>query len=228
MRLGIVSDIHGNKIAFEAVLDDMPDVDSLICAGDVVGYNPWPVECVELVREECDVVVQGNHDRAVQNPIVYAGNTMAYKGLVLANNELSPTHMNWLKNLPKTEEIIEGEYLLVHSHPSPDSRGEYVTPDKFSELRRTMEVEFDDAYSGVILGHTHIQHAEQLDDVLIANPGSVGQPRDGDPRAAYGVLDLEKGKISLQRVEYDIDTVREEVSKLDLPPQTAERLYDGR
>jgi predicted phosphodiesterase len=105
MRLGVISDVHANLLALEAVLEDMPDVDVLICLGDVVGYNPFPAECVDLVWEECDLALQGNHDREIENPERYRGNKGAYAGLKLASKELSSQEIEYLQSLPEKREV---------------------------------------------------------------------------------------------------------------------------
>lgn len=89
MKVGLISDVHANLPALEAVLEDVPAVDTLVCVGDIVGYNPWPAECVETVREECHVVGAGNHDRTVEHSFHYEANPMAEAGLELAKQELS-------------------------------------------------------------------------------------------------------------------------------------------
>lgn len=151
MRIGLISDIHGNLPALEAVLDDMPPVDDIICAGDVVGYNPWPRECLERVREVSSLTVQGNHDRNVETPHRYEHNEMAHAGLELARNQLSDEQREWLAELPKRTEFDDGRYRLVHSHPDPDRLGSYVRPAQFSNMRPHL-----DDYAGLVLGHTHI------------------------------------------------------------------------
>lgn len=109
---------------------------------------------------------------------------------------------------------------IVHSHPS--TRGEYVYPEQFEQLRI-----FLDDYRGLVLGHTHIQHKTTVDDRLIVNPGSVGQPRDGDPHAAYAVLDTETNDVELHRTHYNIDRVHHEIVVGGLPSEIGERLFDG-
>lgn len=221
MRVGLLSDIHGNFPALKAVLRDMPSVDTIVCAGDVVGYNPWPTECVERIREEASITVQGNHDRTVETPERYAANEMARAGLEYALNDLSAEQMSWLRDLPTESKVGGGEFLLVHSHP--ENKGEYIMPGQFSELRPYL-----DDYAGVIMGHTHVQHSSTFDGGLIVNPGSVGQPRDDDPRAAYAVLDTDCDEVELRRVHYDIDRVYHEIIVKGLPEETGERLFNGR
>lgn len=220
MPIGLISDVHGNLPALTAVLADMPPVDAVVCAGDVVGYNPWPAECVDRVRDVCDTVVQGNHDRTVENPHRYRGNRMAEAGLELAKAELTAEQREWLADLPRTA-TLAGEFLLVHDHP--EHRDKYVHPDEFPTLRRYL-----DDHAGVVIGHTHVQHEATVDDRLIVNPGSVGQPRDGVAGAAYAVLHPEDRSVDLHRTGYDVDGVVSRVEESDLPDETGARLLDGR
>ena len=134
MRVGLISDIHANLPALEAVLDDMLPVDDIICAGDVVGYNPWPRECLERVRTVSSLVVQGNHERNVKTPHRYEHNETAHAGLELAQKELTDEQREWLTELPLWTEFVEGAYRVVHSHPDPNSLGSYVRPAQFSKM----------------------------------------------------------------------------------------------
>ena len=221
MRIGLISDIHANLPALEAVLDDMPAVEEIVCVGDVIGYNPWPRACLERTSELATVTVQGNHDRTVETPQRYAANRMAEAGLDHAKRELSEEQREWLNELPRKTTFGEDRYLLVHSHP--EQLGKYVYPREFPDLRPYL-----DDYAGVVIGHTHIQHEARVDDRLILNPGSVGQPRDGDPRAAYAVLNTDTGETELERVEYDVEYVYDEIIASGLPERTGDRLFDGK
>ncbi|WP_226013281.1 metallophosphoesterase family protein [Halomicrobium salinisoli] len=220
MQIGLISDIHGNLPALEAVLSDMPAVDEIACIGDVVGYNPWPAACVDRVREVAAVTVQGNHDRTVRTPETYRGNRMAHAGLEHALDELSEEQLSWLDDLPRTATVADDRFLLVHDHPDVQDR--YVMPEAFSGLWSYL-----DGRSGLVLGHTHVQHEETDGDRLLVNPGSVGQPRDGDPRAAYAVLDTDAVTVALHRVEYDVDRVIRAVEEAGLPERIGARLLDG-
>jgi len=216
MRLGLISDIHANLPALEAVLDDMPDdVDELACLGDVVGYNPYPVECVDQVQEECDYVLQGNHDREIRNPN-YGSNQQAVKGLQLAEQRLEEEELEYLLELSETQELADGNILAAHSHP--ENTDEYVFPSDFSEIESYL-----DSYDAVVLGHTHLQGVERFDDGVVVNPGSVGQPRD-ESTAAYAVLDTESWDAELHRTSYDIWKVVEEIDRAGLPEGTGDRL----
>ena len=222
MKVVLLSDIHGNLPALEAVLEVMPPLDQVICVGDIVGYNPWPAECVELVRDVADLVVQGNHDRNVETPNRYDHNEMARAGLEYAKAELDDEQREWLAELPPRTEFADGTYKLAHSHPSPKHQGRYVRPAEFANMRRYL-----DDYEGLVIGHTHIQHEALIDGRLIVNPGSVGQPRDGNSDAAYAVLDTDAQRITMHRVEYDINRVIRRVEEVDLPIKTGTRLLDG-
>jgi putative phosphoesterase len=220
MKLGVISDVHANLVALETVLEDMPPVDDLVCAGDVVGYNPWPAECVDLVRERCSVTVEGNHDRNVDSPERYRANRMAHAGLEYAAEHLDEDRAEWVRSLPRRAEVADGDVLMVHSHPADPGR--YVRSHEFSRLG-----EFLEDYEGLVLGHTHVQHLERLAEGFVLNPGSVGQPRDRDPRAAYAVVDTDGWEVDLQRVAYDVDAVVEAVEAAGLPTRTAARLERG-
>ncbi|MFC6836740.1 metallophosphoesterase family protein [Halomarina ordinaria] len=220
MRLGVIADVHANAVALDAVLDDMPAVDGVVCLGDVVGYGPHPAACVETVREVADAVVRGNHDRSVSNPGAYRHNEMAHAGLRHAREELDDDQVAWLDGLPE-DRTHEG-VRLVHSHPA--ERDRYVYPEGFASLAPHLGDE-----RALLLGHTHVQHAERVAGTPVVNPGSVGQPRDGDPRAAYAVLTgTDEGThVDLRRVAYDVEAVGAAVAEAGLPARTGKRLRSG-
>lgn len=217
MKIGVVADIHGNLPALEAVLSDMPPVEKRICLGDIVGYNPFPAECVAVVQDAFEFVIQGNHDREVKNAERYSSNHQAEAGLEYAEKELEDDQIEYLLTLP-TEVEVE-ELLAVHSHPV--HRDEYVFPRDFPTMRPYL-----DDYGGILLGHTHIQHKAVIDDRLILNPGSVGQPRDGT-HAAYAVVDTDSMDGELHSTEYDVEKTIQEIHRVGLPEATAERLTPG-
>lgn len=242
MKIGLVSDIHSNIVSFEKVLQDMPEVDKMICVGDIVGYGPNPVKCLEKVRDKCDFVVQGNHDRVVSSSYNFGGNSMAQAGVNYSKKMLSEKQREWLGNLNPVGQY-QG-YLVAHSHPTIIDK--YVYPREFSKVSKKVAKKDLD---GLILGHTHIQAHEKFDkdsddallesveskssskdinSILVANPGSVGQPRDKKPTAAYGILDTEKNSVKLKRVSYDITEVRRRIQQASLPKRTGERLTEGR
>ena len=234
MKVGVISDVHSNRVALEAVLEDMPAVDDLLCAGDVVGYNPWPGECVDAMRGVGDLgsavrsklrddrsavpTVSGNHDRAVAGGTAFGFNRMAQAGVEHARERLSEEQLSWIEGLPTERTEYDGRVKVVHGHPDDPDR--YTYPDEFS-------ADLLDDEDVLVMGHTHVQAAETYDGGIVMNPGSVGQPRDRDPRAAYAVLDLDGTSVSLHRVEYDVDAVRDAVRDAGLPSRIGERLVDG-
>lgn len=219
MRLGVISDVHANRPALEAVFADMPSVDVIVCAGDVVGYNPWPLDCVDAIRDRGIPTVQGNHDRAVASGDAAGFNGMARAGVDYARNQLGSGAIGWLGALPAERTVAGGRVKIVHGHPDDPDR--YTYPRDFSPgLLGDEEL--------LILGHTHVQHHAVFDEGIVLNPGSVGQPRDGDPDAAYAVVDLDDRSVEEHRVSYDVDAVVAAVEAADLPRRIGERLRDGR
>jgi putative phosphoesterase len=229
MKVGLLSDVHANRVALEAVLADMPPVDRIVNAGDVVGYNPWPRACVEAMWDPSAVddsapagpvpTVMGNHDRATHTDTAFGFNGMAQAGVAHARERLDDEHLEWLGELPDEQTLFDGLVKVVHGHPEDPDR--YTYPDMFGpELLGDEQV--------LVLGHTHVQAAERFDEGVVVNPGSVGQPRDRDPRAAYATLDLDAAEVELHRVEYDVGTVQAAVEDADLPEQIGGRLAKGR
>jgi putative phosphoesterase len=218
MRVAVISDIHANRVALDAVAADLPDV-PVVCAGDVVGYNPWPAGCVAWVRGRDVPTVLGNHDRMVATGDNFGGNPMARAGITHAREQLDDEQVGWLGSLPAERTLFDGRLKVVHGHPEdPDH---YTYPREFSpELLGGEDV--------LVVGHTHVQAHERYEEGVVLNPGSVGQPRDRDPRAAYALVDLADLEVEERRVEYDIEQVVEAVGDAGLPERTGDRLREGR
>jgi len=150
------------------------------------------------------MTVRGNHDRTVETPEKkYRANRMAEAGLEHAKESLSDDQRAWLDSLPRAETFTGDRYLLVHSHPRPSARDAYVYPEEFPTLDRHMG-----DYDGIVRPHPRAGKRSVAGGVVV-NPGSVGQPRDGDPDAGYAVLDTQTDEVDLHRVAYDIDRVSE-------------------
>ncbi|MFB6189246.1 MAG: metallophosphoesterase [Halapricum sp.] len=219
MQLGVISDVHANIVALDAVLSDMPEVDLVVCAGDVVGYNPWPGECVDRIREKGIPTIMGNHDRAVVTDEYDWFNDMAAAGVEYAQEHLSDDQIEWLADLEPERRLVDDRVKMVHGHP--DDPDHYTRPEEFGpDLLDDEEL--------LIMGHTHVQHHEIYDEGIVVNPGSVGQPRDRDYRAAYSLVDLDERTVEECRVEYDTDAVVREVVEVGLPQQIGFRLTQGR
>ena len=218
MLVGVLSDVHANRVALDAVLDDMPAVDALVNAGDVVGYNPWPAECVATVRERGMETIMGNHDRMVVGTGNFRGNGMAAAGVEHARERLTPEQRDWLASLPDERLLFDERVKVVHGHP--DDRDRYTRPHEFGpDLLGDEDV--------LVMGHTHIQHHKRYESGVVLNPGSVGQPRDDDPQAAYALLDLDDLSVDERRVAYDVERVVDAVAVAGLPKRTGARLREG-
>lgn len=221
MTVGLISDIHANKPALDAVLDDMPEVEGFVNAGDTVGYNPYPGECVEAVRDLSMATVQGNHDRAVGGETSFGFHSTAGRAVEWTERHLDSDATDWLGRLPQETETVFGETRVKVVHGAPGAPDRYTYPRDFSPSLIGGE-------DVLVLGHTHVQAKVEYDEGVIVNPGSVGQPRDVDPRAGYALLDEETGEVSLKRVEYPIERVQDKIRRSGLPESLAERLEEGR
>ncbi|MDZ7688688.1 MAG: YfcE family phosphodiesterase [Halobacteriales archaeon] len=219
--IGIISDVHANLPALEAVLDDMPDVDALVHAGDAVGYNPYPSACVELLRDNDAVCVQGNHDRAVAGDTSFGFHSDAGRAVEWTQRHVGDETVEWLDSLPQERETVLGERRIKMVHGAPGAPDRYTFPHDFSpSLLNSEDV--------LVLGHTHVQAKREYDEGTVVNPGSVGQPRDEDPRAGYALLDEETCEVELRRVEYPVSHVQDKIRRAGLPESLAERLEEGR
>lgn len=206
MKLLIISDIHGNKEALNAVLD-IPH-DDVICLGDLVDYGPSPRECIEYIQKESIPTIKGNHDNAVASK-VDCGCGYKYKHLSIATREytwkcLDEVHMDFLRKLPmQIEKEIAGSKFHF-THGSPRSMYEYIKPETPEQDVREMIKDLNADF--VIIGHSHIPFVRQVGDITIINPGSVGQPRDGDVHASCAIFDTEKNSVQIIRCDYDMDS----------------------
>lgn len=216
--IGIVSDIHGNKQAFQAVLDAMPSVETLVCCGDIVGYGAHPRWCLRRVQEEADIVVCGNHDTAVVNDPNRYHNAMAAAGIQHARTQLQHDDYQWLTRQPR--QVDDSTNLIFHAHP--DDIEKRVTPEHVSDGFAS----YFSSYERLLYGHTHLPTVQTINETTVINPGSVGQPRDGDQRASFAVLH-EDGSADVRRVQYDVDAAQDAILDADLPKETAERLARG-
>jgi diadenosine tetraphosphatase ApaH/serine/threonine PP2A family protein phosphatase len=239
MRIAVLSDIHSNIVALDAVLLHAGDVDAIWHLGDVVGYGPEPDAVVERLGERQATGVRGNHDAAaVGGPEIDWFNPEARAAAEWTRDTMSATTRHWLEELPDRR-TVDG-VLLVHGSPRDPLR-EYVTDlEVAAENLARLET------THALHGHTHVPvawiatpdrialvHARDATGIelgayrTLINPGSVGQPRDGDRRAAYLVLDQELGRVTWHRVEYDVARVQAGIRAAGLPERLAARLAVG-
>lgn len=233
MRIALISDIHSNLQALEAVLQriDKEKIDAIYCLGDIVGYGADPVACLEIVRARCEGVVLGNHDLAVATT---AGlDVLPPDGQKAARHNqeaLDEGQRHYLGHLPLT--IETNVFTLVHASPQ--------YPDRWQRLMsyQISQVQFDHFSTDIcFIGHTH-SPAVMSDSIgvsrvrkehrFLINVGSVGQPRDGIPDACFAILDTENFAYNLLRVPYDIESAKNRILEEDLPVRLGERLLFGR
>ena len=245
MRALVVSDIHSNLEALQSTLRDAEahgGFDTLWCLGDIVGYGPDPNQCIDLIRSHSHVAIAGNHDlAALGNLGLEEFNANAAEAARWTARQLSQEHHDYLAALPQRLEP-EG-VTLVHGSPLDPIWDYflpgYLAPDALRESFREFETRC------CLVGHSHIPFSCRESDLafstptqdspvdlggerLVLNPGSVGQPRDGDPRAAYGLYDAGAATFAHLRVSYDIEAVQAKMRRAGLPAALAARLSRGR
>lgn len=246
MRFLILSDIHANSEGLEAVLADAAgQYDTVVCCGDIVGYNPDPTNAIEWCRSNCQSIIRGNHDKVIAgiddlewfNPIAQASARWTMK-------QLSEVDLTYLRELPKGPQTVADAFQIFHGAPFDED--EYVlSPDAAEECFSHLDAPL------AFFGHTHVQGAFfqkhrrlggigrpssgeaelvielEPDTMYIVNSGSVGQPRDRDPRAAYAIYDRDQRLVMLRRVEYDVAKTAEKIRAAGLPDALGLRLFDG-
>jgi putative phosphoesterase len=223
MRILLIADIHANWAALRAVAAQ--PYDACLCLGDLVDYGLEPAPCVEWVRQHCLHVVRGNHDHgAAQNVTVNARSGFRYLTALtrgLTRERLSESDLRWLARLPVTRTVTleNTRFLLVHASPR-DPLDEYAPADPDFWARRLQNVEAD----VICVGHTHQPYVLEVGDKLVINPGSVGQPRDGDPRACCAAI--EDYKVDLHRVDYPVEGTVATVQASPLPDPAKELLIE--
>ncbi|HUI87149.1 MAG TPA: metallophosphoesterase family protein [Anaerolineales bacterium] len=242
MRVLVISDIHANYTALETVLADAGQVDETWCLGDLVGYGPDPNAVVEQVRELTHLTcIMGNHDMAVIGKMALESfNGDARRSLMWTEKVLNADNMNFLRSLPQSAKV-RGEVTMAHGSPR-DPLWEYVLNTLTARLNFD---HFDTPFC--FIGHSHIQSLFQLNEDndrvtlesiklnrpipltprTIVNPGSVGQPRDRDPRAAYAVYDTETRQWEARRAAYDVQKVQKRMREIGLPEKHAVRIGEG-
>jgi len=222
MRVAVLSDIHANLPALDAVLAAMPSVDEVWQLGDVVGYGPEPDDVVARLREIGALGVRGNHDAAaLGGPEIESFNVDARNAMLWTRATINDETRAWLGALP--ERLVRAGFTLVHGSPR-DPIWEYVTSTPVARAGiAAMET------AGGLHGHTHIPIAYLEDDGRLEtmSPGSGGQPRDGIPAASWLILDTEAGSATWQRTAYDVAGVQREMSRFSLPERLVARLAYG-
>jgi diadenosine tetraphosphatase ApaH/serine/threonine PP2A family protein phosphatase len=242
VRIALISDIHANSEALDRVLLEIAEckVDGIMCLGDIVGYNADPNACVDVVKQSSIPSLLGNHDAVACGLEEALGfNVLAREVAGWTRNQLTDENRIFLRELCP-EQVVDSKFLGVHGAPSDRDRYLFSMEDiqpEFDYLRQH-------GGSLCLFGHTHCQGIFSEDGpcvpdddghftleegkLFFVNPGSVGQPRDGDPRAAFAIYDMENRDVELIRVEYDWKRTADKVKQANLPRFLAERLMEGR
>ena len=240
MRFAIFGDIHANQHALNAVMADAKSqrCTHWVCLGDVVGYNAFPKECIAMIRKlECPVV-KGNHDEQASMLGDQEGfNPLAGEAINWTRDQLSRDEKEWLRSLRLQRQVRD--FTIVHATLDTPHKWSYV----FNQLDAAASFNYQQT-AICFIGHTHAPKAYVRDgsvrtiplDLLpilpgkkyLINVGSVGQPRDGDWRSAYGIYDTATNEVQLRRIEYDLAAAQEAILQAGLPRKLAERLAVGR
>ncbi|MFW5996930.1 MAG: metallophosphoesterase family protein [Verrucomicrobiota bacterium] len=242
MKYAVIGDIHANYQALEAVLEKAAEegVERFICLGDIVGYNAEPSACLERIRElEPDVIVRGNHDEYVSSGEELLGfNPQAANVVEWTREQLTPQQREWLASLAY-QKNLDSKVTVVHATLDMPAHWGYI----FDKWHATSSFVYQ--YTQIcFVGHTHVPVAFDkfmqistlnYDEITIEpghkyliNVGSVGQPRDGDPRAAFAVYDDAEKMVKKVRVPYDLDKCQQLIREAELPEKCAMRLAEGR
>ncbi|MBI2422052.1 MAG: metallophosphoesterase family protein [Candidatus Hydrogenedentes bacterium] len=241
MRYAVISDIHANLEAMNVVLDriDSMDVDQVICLGDVVGYNASPNECCQIIRDRNIPTVLGNHDAvacSIEEP--WGFNPVALAAAMWTRESLNKENLEWLKSLP--DALNFDHFVAVHG--APKNRNTYLF--SWEDILPHLSFLEEQNCNVCLIGHTHSPGIFSTDGVysvddddrfdlgegkrFFINPGSVGQPRDSDPRAAFGILDTKANVFEQVRIAYPIEKAANRIREAGLPEFLAERLALGR
>ena len=218
MKILVLADVHANSFALDAIREPF---DACLFLGDLVEYGVDPIPCIDWVRTHATCAIRGNHDHSVAQrvppPVGTGFRKLAGATRQLHWNVLRPSHLKYLSQLPVTQNLmLDGlRFHLVHATPR-DPMDEYLAADAEAWRERLGDIDAD----FVCVGHTHIPFHLTLDRCQVLNPGSVGQPRDGDPRAAYAII--ENGRVALKRVEYDIEAAVAQLQASGLDPDLIE------
>lgn len=226
MRIAVISDVHSNLEALQAVLKDLPRVSNIICAGDLVGFCVKPAKTLRLLKRRKFISVRGDHDHAVVSGDFEFLRSPLSEIAKWTRKKLGARELKFLGSLPTHRELkVNGfKVSLVHGSWQNPLKGR-VLPSATRELAESVK---DIDADVLIVGHTHIPFQRMILGKLLINPGSVGQPRDRDPRASYALLELKKEpRVTFRRVEYDVERARKSIVRAGFPEEFSARLLFG-
>jgi putative phosphoesterase len=225
--MAFISDIHANLEALESVLEAVGEVETY-CLGDIVGYGASPNEVVSLIKTQGVACILGNHDQAVLSGRIGDLGSTAAVAAAWTSRILSEESRSFLAGLPQELTVPVDQGMVYMTHGSPDDRlWEYVHPATHSYLFSHYLSKL--SARAIALGHTHVPFLAREEKGIVFNPGSVGQPRNGDSRASCALLTVNGEKLELQHlaVPYDIDAAAEKIRSAGLPESLGKRLFSG-
>ena len=226
MRVAIVSDIHSNLPALEAVLRELDRLrpEKILCAGDIVGYNASPDDVCGMLKDRQAMLIAGNHDRAACSGDFSDMNRDAAVAAAWTRRRLSDGSRRFLCGIPPRRALDCGGRRILMVHGSPQDDDEYVFP-----LGEGQWPFGNPGADILVMGHTHVPWTDRFPKyrLTVVNPGSVGQPRDGNPQASFAILDTKKVAVDFHRTKYDVGRAARAVIAAGLPPGLADRLYTG-
>lgn len=229
MKYAVISDIHSNLDALKAVTDKIPKTMPILCLGDIVGYGPQPNEVTEAIQDLNPLVtLMGNHDYAITTGDVEGFSMHAATAIEWTRRHITSANLRFLSNLRSEMHLKLEKTQAALYHASPrDSLFEYIYPNISDEEAESL-VKLSEGQV-VLLGHTHIPMRFSLKNKILGNPGSVGQPRDGNPDASLGFLTVSAGTCDFEyvRVKYDVGSTAGKIRRAGLPSFLASRLYRG-
>jgi len=245
MKIAVISDVHSNLTALEAVIKDIEsqNIKSIACLGDILGYGPFPVESFEIVKDFCQIILKGNHDEACINDMIpFEFTRYAAEGIRFSKDKINDSIKEYMSKLPFTHLIEPLDTILCH--------GTYREPEKWNYILNKQDAKHEIRHIPhriCLVGHTHIPMVygsrgylmDTLPDIIeldpkqkyIINVGSIGQPRDGDCRACYCILDYESiGKvvINFRRIFYNIGLTAKAMKDAEISDYLSDRLYKGK
>lgn len=225
MKAAIIADVHSNLRALEVVVGEIrrQRIDLTVCSGDIIGYGSFPNECAGIVMGMTSAAVLGNHDFGALANDTSGMNPYAAAACRWTSKRIDKRTREYLSSLRVESRFdLAGERAAMY-HGSVGNYLEYTYEDRVDG--RIMERASADI---LILGHTHIPYVKRLGKGLVVNPGSVGQPRDGDPRASLAIYDSESRTCTITRLDYDVEGAAQGIIGAGLPKILADRLFDGR
>lgn len=238
MKIAVISDIHSNIAALEAVWKDIEErkVDSVICGGDLVGYAPFPNEVIDFIKEKQIPCVMGNYDDAIGNARLICGcdykdakaQELGERSIAWTRQHVSEENKEFLRNSPSEIHFKAGKYNIKFVHGSPRRLNEYLCEDISDEYLKELLAESQ--ADVLICGHTHIPYHKKPDtDKHVINAGSVGKPKHGDPQAVYALVEIDKEvQVEFRKVSYDFESAASAIVASGLPKEFAASLRTGR